>query len=170
MACRYRGAIGCLVFWRKIACDNRIHCILINWLLTCWIILKIIKVVFTFCIISFDFRSTRSDSQWSKPYMLPILYCQYHSCWSPGDLRSQGISKHGIDWISWNISSIRRVTSHYKNKGDPILLPQQKACDVEWFAEWCTVFARLQRSLCLCFLPLKIQVHKLMMAKLGYHL
>ena len=34
------------------------------------------------------------------PYMLPILYCQYHACWCSGDLRSQGISRHGIDQIS----------------------------------------------------------------------
>ena len=40
------------------------------------------------------------------PYMLPILYSQYHVCWGPGDLRSQGISTHGIDQISWNILSL----------------------------------------------------------------
>ena len=32
-----------------------------------------------------------------QPYMLPILYCQYHACWCPGDLSRQGISRHGID-------------------------------------------------------------------------
>ena len=35
--------------------------------------------------------------------MLPILYCQCHACWCPGDFRSQGINRHGV------ISSIRRV-------------------------------------------------------------
>ena len=30
-------------------------------------------------------------------YMLPILYCQYHSYWCPGSLSRQGISRHGID-------------------------------------------------------------------------
>ena len=35
-----------------------------------------------------------------------IQYCQYHSCWCPGDLRSQGISRHGIDQINWNILSL----------------------------------------------------------------
>ena len=39
-----------------------------------------------------------------QPYMLPILYCQYHSCWCPGDLRSQGISRNGIDQISQEYS------------------------------------------------------------------
>ena len=38
--------------------------------------------------------------------MLSILYCQYHACWCPGDLSRQGISKHGIDQISWNILSL----------------------------------------------------------------
>ena len=39
-------------------------------------------------------------------YMLPILYCQYHACWCPGDLSHQGISRHGIDQIRWNIPSL----------------------------------------------------------------
>ena len=35
--------------------------------------------------------------------VLPTLYCQYHSCWCPGDFRSRGISRHGIDQISQTI-------------------------------------------------------------------
>ena len=38
-----------------------------------------------------------------QPDMLPIVYCQYHGCWCPGDLSRQGISSHGIDQISCNI-------------------------------------------------------------------
>ena len=41
-----------------------------------------------------------------QPYVLFILYCQYHSCWCSGILRSQGISKHGIDQIRQNIPSL----------------------------------------------------------------
>ena len=41
-----------------------------------------------------------------QTFMLPILYCQYIVCWRPGDLRSQGISRHGIDQISQNIPSL----------------------------------------------------------------
>ena len=41
-----------------------------------------------------------------QPYMLSILYCQYHACWCLGDLRSQGISRHGINQIIWNIPSL----------------------------------------------------------------
>ena len=40
-----------------------------------------------------------------QPYMLPILYCQYHACQCPGDLRSHGINRHSIDQISRNIPS-----------------------------------------------------------------
>ena len=59
--------------------------------------------------------------QWKKtkftmeqPYMLPITYCQYHSCWSPGDLRSQLISKQcqACYWPNkpaYSITRIRRV-------------------------------------------------------------
>ena len=36
-----------------------------------------------------------------QPYMLPVLYCQYHACWS-----RQGISRHGIDQISRNNPSL----------------------------------------------------------------
>ena len=37
-----------------------------------------------------------------QPYMLLILYCQYHSC----NLGSQGINRNGIDQISRNIPSL----------------------------------------------------------------
>ena len=30
---------------------------------------------------------------------LPILRTQYHGCWCPGDVRSQGISSHDIDLV-----------------------------------------------------------------------
>ena len=40
-----------------------------------------------------------------QTYMLSILYCLYYACWCPGHLRSQGISKHGIDHESRNILS-----------------------------------------------------------------
>ena len=32
-----------------------------------------------------------------------ILYNQYHGCWWPGDTRSQGISRHGIDLVCLEI-------------------------------------------------------------------
>ena len=41
-----------------------------------------------------------------QPDMLPIVYCQYHACWCPGDLSHKGISRHGIDQISQIISSL----------------------------------------------------------------
>ena len=40
-----------------------------------------------------------------QQYMLSVLHDQYHACWSSGDFRSQGISRHGIDLKSQNISS-----------------------------------------------------------------
>ena len=38
-----------------------------------------------------------------QPYNFAMLYCQLHACWCPCDTRSQGISRNGIDQISWNI-------------------------------------------------------------------
>ena len=72
--------------------------------LTCWIVFKIIKDVFTSLIISWImFNKRRLNSHLDELYMLHILYCQYHTCWCPRDLKSQGISRHGIDQISRNI-------------------------------------------------------------------
>ena len=39
-----------------------------------------------------------------KQYM-SINHCQYHACWCPGDFRSQGISRYGIDPQIWSIPS-----------------------------------------------------------------
>ena len=46
-----------------------------------------------------------------QPYMLPMLYCQYHACWYRGDLRRKGISRNWIGQIIQNIRSlsIKRV-------------------------------------------------------------
>ena len=41
-----------------------------------------------------------------QPHMLPILYSEYHSCWHPGILKSQDISRHGTDQLSQNILSV----------------------------------------------------------------
>ena len=41
-----------------------------------------------------------------QPYLLPIWYYQYLARWCPGDLRSQGINRFGIDRISRNILSL----------------------------------------------------------------
>ena len=41
-----------------------------------------------------------------QPYILPILYCQHHACWCPGDFMSQGTSRYGINQISQNILSL----------------------------------------------------------------
>ena len=47
--------------------------------------------------------------------MLPILYCQYHACWCPGDLNHQGISRLGIDQISQNRLSLSSKVLILKN-------------------------------------------------------
>ena len=41
------------------------------------------------------------------------LLSQYHGCWCPGDVRSQGINSHGIDLVllEWSSFSTRRVNS-----------------------------------------------------------
>ena len=44
-----------------------------------------------------------------QPYILPILHGQYHACWCPGDWRSQGISRHGIDKINRNITVTGKI-------------------------------------------------------------
>ena len=57
-----------------------------------------------------------------QPYMLPIIYCQYHACWCPGDLRSQSIRKYGINQISrHSVSSIIRVNYQFTESQTPRL-------------------------------------------------
>ena len=48
-------------------------------------------------------QQTKTRFTIEQPHMLPTLYCQYHSCWCPGDLSRHGISRNGFDQISWNI-------------------------------------------------------------------
>ena len=50
------------------------------------------------------------------PYRRTYLsLIQYHDCWWPGDIRSQGISRHGIDLVLHEYSgfSTKRVKSSY---------------------------------------------------------
>ena len=51
------------------------------------------------------FQQKKNQFIMEQPYMLPILYCQYYACLCPGDLRSQGISRHVIGLQSWTIPS-----------------------------------------------------------------
>ena len=64
--------------------------------------------------------------------MLPILYYQYYCCWCPGDLRSQCISRHGIDQISQNIPSLalEELILRERGSGWLIILKPEKI----WFA------------------------------------
>ena len=67
--------------------------------------LKKRKNIFTFHIISWTlFNRRRLNSHQSNP--TSCLYFQYHAFWCPGDLRCQGISRHGIDQKNWNIPSL----------------------------------------------------------------
>ena len=97
--------------------------------LTCWIVLKITKDVpiFTFCYHILDFvQQKKTKFTVTQPYILPILYCQYHACWCPGHLRSQDISRHGIDQIRWNIPSL---ASQELKKIPPV---QDELTDWDW--------------------------------------
>ena len=81
-------------------------------LLTSWIVLKIILDCFKDNISYhiFDclqYKNTQFTME--QHYILPILCCQYHACGCPGDLRSQGIRRHGIDQISQIIPSLAKV-------------------------------------------------------------
>ena len=53
-----------------------------------------------------------------QPYMLPTLYCQYHSWWNPGDLKEPG-HHHAWYWLNkpeYSVSSFRRVSMKIINK------------------------------------------------------
>ena len=61
--------------------------------------------------------------------MLPILYSQYHACWWPGDFRSQGICRYGIDQIRWNIRSLASEELIWNRCDGP--LPYVSKCPVK---------------------------------------
>ena len=122
-------------------------------------------------------RRKKTKFTFQQPYMLPIVYCQYHFCRYPGDLRSQGISRHDIDQASWNISFLAleqlrhwfvrkfaycwRIVfgifiqiSHLprrcylkKLQGDPATLPQ-------WVFCLCLRWRTSQPNACTAFVPL----------------
>ena len=48
--------------------------------------------------------------------MLSVVHSQYHGCWCPGDFRSQGISRHGIDSQSRNIPPPESEELRFVNK------------------------------------------------------
>ena len=50
------------------------------------------KYLFEFCVDPWHWNGEESPN-----YV--ALKSQYHVCWCPGDMRSQGISKHGIDLV-----------------------------------------------------------------------
>ena len=75
--------------------------------LTCWTVFKDYErcIPLSYHILDFVLQK-KTGFTMEQTYMLPILYCQYHSCWCPRNWRSQGISRHGIDQISRNIPSL----------------------------------------------------------------
>ena len=65
------------------------------------------------------------------------LFCQYHVSWCPGDLRSQGIRRHGIEDMIRNVNEsfiIFKTTQHVKScdaiwhQGSRSTLVQVMAC------------------------------------------
>ena len=62
--------------------------------------LKNIKDVFTFYIIACTYVVQQKKIKFTmeQPFMLSILYCQYHACWCLG----RGINWHGIDQVIRN--------------------------------------------------------------------
>ena len=53
-----------------------------------------------------------------QPYMLPILYCQYHGCWCHGDMAMQVTSSHDINYLKWAIAlsalgvNLKKICQH----------------------------------------------------------
>ena len=68
---------------------------------------KPLKYTFAFAIISEHCKGTGGwiPSLWKT--RISVFHSQYHpSCWWSGDLRSQGISSHGVDLVCMEYSSL----------------------------------------------------------------
>ena len=113
------NAANC-IFFQKILIKGHLDLILNN-ILGGWRLIQYKTVILTLnmpsCLTDYqrfihilynilDFVQQRTQLKMEQLCMLLILYCQYHVCWYPGDLMSQGIGRHGIDQISQNISSV----------------------------------------------------------------
>ena len=70
--------------------------------------------------------------------MVPILYCQYHSCWCHGNLRSKGIIRHGID--QKKLEYISSLASEYLTFNFYI----NTFCVYRWHACWLMLLTRCQ--------------------------
>ena len=113
--------------------SQRIASHVMHSLLTCWIVLKIIKDIFTSCIISWILLNRTPDSQWSNP-TCRLCYTVNTILLMPWLLKSPG---HQQAWYwppnpEYSVSSIRRVNMK-------ILLKHQaktKHCLVLDFGFW----------------------------------
>ena len=76
---------------------NMLNCFKDYWRYTC--------INISYHILDF-IQQIKTKFTMEQPYMLPIICSQCYACWCPGDFRSQGISRHGIDQISRNILSL----------------------------------------------------------------
>ena len=83
-----------------------------------------------------------------------ILHIQYNVCWCPGNARSQGMSKHGIDLVILEYSglSIRRVQCITKRAGHDLVTNLQAStwnndgrdCDCIWHQQTAMRWVKVQ--------------------------
>ena len=91
----------------------KIKCNVVHWnrLLICWIMLKITKDIFPFCIVSWIWlKQGKWNYNWNNnTCCLPNTANTMPADMRSGDFTSQGINRHGIDpqQLEYSVSSIR---------------------------------------------------------------
>ena len=92
-----------------------------------------------------------------QPFMLHNLYnCQYRACWYPGKLRSQGISRHGIDPQNRNI--LPPASFLYLNTIFKIAIYSLKSTSTSLRRQWVNVVKFWYvNDMCACMNPIWYQ-------------
>ena len=113
-------------------------------LLTCWIVLKILKIYQHFeSYLGFGFTQVDEINSWTTIHIaqliLPVLHSQHHACWCTGDFSRQCISRRGIDPQIWNIlflASEGLISQHW--------LDRYHKCIATWLWKVCLLIISLE--------------------------
>ena len=68
-----------------------------------------------------------------------ILYNQYHGCWWPGIVRSQGISRHSTGLVLWNILPLKLTELKGLTKYHTTHITIQPSSKIDIFYIICTI-------------------------------
>ena len=108
-------------------------CLRVAYFLTSWIVLNIIKNIFTFRPISRIVLKWRIPNHNGVTLYAAYTYWQYRACWCWGDIRSQSINRYGIETRKpdYSLSSTKEFKQYL-----PLVNQQTQANNQPWYIRW----------------------------------